>query len=70
LNFADYYNGVRISTDGIPEVFYIPDRKTLSTNLFYIVNRSLALSLEYAYSYEEDNAEHQFFVRAIYRRVP
>ena len=70
LNFADYYNGVRLSTGGIPEVFYIPDRKTLSTNLFYILNRSLAFSLEYAYSYEKDNAEHQFFIRAIYRRVP
>jgi hypothetical protein len=70
LNFADYYNGVRISTGGIPEVFHIPDRKTLSTNLFYILNRSLALSLEYAYSYEEENVEHQFFIRAIYRRAP
>lgn len=68
LSFANYYNGVYISTDGIPEVFHIPDRKTLSTNFFYILNRSLALSLEYAYSYEEDNLEHQFFIRAIYRR--
>jgi hypothetical protein len=70
LNFANYYNGVYITTEGTPEMFHIPDRKTLSTNLFYILNRSLALSLEYAYSYEKENMEHQFFIRAIYRRAP
>lgn len=67
LNFANYYNGVRYSTEGLPEVFHLPDRKTFSTNLFYIFNRSFALSLDYAYSYTEENIEQQFFIRAIYR---
>ncbi len=67
LSVANFYNGVRFTGDGEPEVFYLPDRLTLSTNVFFIFNRSFALSLDYAYSYQEDNYQHQFFIRAIYR---
>ncbi len=68
LSFANYYNGVRFSGEGTPQVFYLPERQTLSTNLFLILSRSLALALDYAYSYQEEEKEHQFFIRVIFRR--
>ncbi|NIM13818.1 MAG: hypothetical protein GTO45_17240 [Candidatus Aminicenantes bacterium] len=68
LSFANYYNGVRISGEGIPQVFHIPDRQTLSANVFLVLHRSLALSLDYAYSYQKNNSDQQFFVRLIYRK--
>lgn len=68
LSFANYYNGVRISGEGVPEIFHLPDRQTISTNFFLVLGRSLALSLDYAYSAQEENPEHQLFVRFIYRR--
>lgn len=68
LSFANYYNGVRISGEGVPEIFHLSDRQTISTNLFLVLNRSLALSLDYAYSAQGENPEHQLFIRFIYRR--
>jgi hypothetical protein len=68
LGFANYYNGVRISGEGTPQVFHYPDRQTLSATLFLVLYRSLALSLDYAYSYQKDNSDQQFFVRLIYRK--
>ncbi len=68
LSFANYYNGVRLTGEGTPEVFHLPDRRTLSANLFLLLSRSFAVSLDYAYSYREDNSDHQFFVRMILRK--
>lgn len=68
VSFANYYNGVRMTGEGIPQVFHYPDRQTVSANLFLRLSRSFALSLDYAYSAREENPEHQFFVRLIYRR--
>jgi len=70
LRFSNYYNAIRFSGQGTPEVIHIPDRQTLSTNLFLVLSRSLALSLDYAYSFRdtEGENEHQLFIRAIYRR--
>ena len=70
VNFANVYNGVRISGEGTPQVFHLADRQTLSTNLFLVLSRSFALSLDYAYSYQKENetGDHQFFVRMILRK--
>lgn len=68
LSFANYYNGVRFSGEGTPQVFHYPDRQTLSATFFLVLFRSLALSLDYAYSYQKDNSDQQFFVRLIYRK--
>jgi hypothetical protein len=68
LSFANYYNGVRFSGDGSPQVFHLPDQKTVSTNFFLILSRSLAVSLDYAFSDQTDYNEHQFFIRLIYRK--
>jgi hypothetical protein len=68
IRFADYYNGVRFSGDGTPEVFHLPDRQTVSANVFVVFSRVFALSLDYAYSYQKENVEHQFFVRMILRK--
>ncbi len=68
LSFANYYNGVRLTGEGTPQVFHLPDRQTLSANLFLLLGRSLAFSLDYAYSYQEENKDHQLFVRMIFRK--
>ena len=68
LSFANFYNGVRITGEGTPQVFHLPDRQTLSTNFFLILSRSLAIALDYAYSYQKENIDHQFFVRVILRK--
>jgi hypothetical protein len=68
LSFANYYNGVRITGEGTPQVFHLPDRQTLSTNFFLILSRALAISLDYAYSYQKELNDHQFFVRVIYKK--
>jgi len=68
LSFANYYNGVRYSGEGTPQVFHLPDQKTISTNLFIIMSRALAVSFDYAYSDQTDYSDHQFFIRLIYRK--
>jgi len=66
--YSNYYNGVRFVGDGSPEILHLPDQQTVSTDLFLILNRSLAISLDYAYSDHTDSSDHQFFVRVIYRK--
>ncbi|MCP5049363.1 MAG: hypothetical protein GY940_19490 [bacterium] len=69
VSFANYYNGVRFVGTGMPEVFHLPGQKTISTNLFLVLNRALAFSFEYAYTDQAENTgEHQLFLRAIYRK--
>ncbi len=68
LSYANYYNGVLILDNGTQQIFHLTDHQTLSSNLFFIVNRHLAVSLEYAYTSQEEDGEHQFFFRLIYRR--
>lgn len=68
VSYANYYNGVLTMDDGSQQIFHLTDHKTVSSNLFFIVNRRLALSLEYAHTSQEDENEHQFFFRLIYRR--
>lgn len=68
LNYANYYNGVMILEDGTQQIFHLIDHQTLSANLFYVLNRRLAFSIEYAFTTKEEETEHQFFLRLIYRR--
>ncbi len=68
LSLSNYYNGVRITGTDLPQVFHIPDRITVTTDLFYVWNKSFSSSLEYAYSRHSDFGDHQFFVRLIYRK--
>lgn len=67
LNFANFYNAVRLSGEGSPQLLHYPDRRTLSANLFLILSRCLAISLDYAYSYQQEDSDHQLFVRIILR---
>ena len=68
IGFSNFYNGVRYASDGSPEIFHLTDQTTISTDIFWIVNRSLALSLEYTYTDQETIGSHFFAVRLIYRR--
>jgi len=68
LSFSSYFNGIYTGGNGTPEIFYIPDRRTLSAGLFYILNRHLAFSMDYAYSFQDDYKENRVFVRLIIRK--
>jgi hypothetical protein len=68
ISYASYYNGVRFIDSGTPQVFHLPDQRTVSSGFFLVLNRSLALSLDYTYSDQSEYSDHQFFVRVIYRK--
>lgn len=70
LSYANYYNGVRFTVGGTPEIVRIllPDQQTYSTDLFLILNRWLAFSLDYSYLAQAGSPQHQFFVRMILRK--
>lgn len=76
LSFSNVYNGVRLGTADAPELVHLPDHYTLSTHIFYVLNKALAFSAQYAYSARSGSAvagdsnggDHQFYVRVIYRK--
>lgn len=70
LSYANFYNGVRFSSDGTPQIIRIelPKQQTFSGDLFLAWNRTLAVSLDYSYLYQADHSDHQFFVRLILRK--
>lgn len=68
ITFSNYFNAIYFTGEGLPEIIHIPDRKTISANLFYIFNRHLAFSMEYAYSFQEDYKENRIFARLIVRK--
>lgn len=70
LSYANFFNGVRFSTGGTPQIIRIelPKQQTFSGNLFLALNRTLAVSLDYSYLYQADYSDQQFFVRLIIRK--
>ena len=68
ISFSSYFNAIYLGVNGQPEITYIPDRRTISASLFYILNRNLAFSMEYAYSFQDDYKENRMFVRMIIRK--
>lgn len=68
FSLSSYFNSIRMTALDEPELIHNPDRKTLSTDLFFRLNRSLAFSAEYSYSYSTGFTDHQFFMRMIYRK--
>jgi len=68
ISFANYYNGVRFLDDGSAQIFHLPDQQTISADVFMAVNRSLALAMQYAYTGGTDSANHQVYLRVIYRK--
>jgi hypothetical protein len=70
LSYANFYNGVRFSANGTPQVIRIelPKQQTFSGDLFIALNRTIAVSLDYSFLYQADYSDHQFFVRLILRK--
>ena len=70
FSFANFYNGVRFNTVGTPEVVRIqlPDQQTISADLFFMVSRRVALSLDYSYLHQPQSDHHQVYVRLILRK--
>ncbi len=68
LSFSSYFNSIRFVNINTPEIIFHPDRRTLTADLFYYLNRSLAFSMEYSFSFSKGFNDHQFFLRMIYRK--
>ena len=70
LSYANYFNGVRFTTNGTPVIVRIllPDQQTVSTGLFFILNRTVSVSLDYSYIAQTGNNGHQIFIRLILRK--
>lgn len=70
LSYANFFNGMRFSTNGTPQIIRInlPKQQTFCGDIFFALNRSLAVSLDYSFLYQADYSEHQFFVRLIFRK--
>jgi len=66
--YSSVFNAVRFDpVTGVPSLVRIPDRKTLSNDLFFAVSRSVGVSFEYEYSAEDGPNENAVFFRFIYR---
>jgi len=70
LSYANFFNGVRFSANGTPQVIRIelPKQQTFSGDLFLALNRTMAVALEYAFLHQTDVSDHQFFIRLILRK--
>jgi hypothetical protein len=70
LSYANFFNGVRFSAAGTPQIIRIelPKQQTFSGDLFLALNPTVAVSLNYSYMYQTDYSDHQFFVRIIFRK--
>jgi len=68
-SFTNTYNCLRFDRkSGVPQLIHRDDYKTVSTFLFIVFSRQLALSLEYEYYLQENADQHLFFIRFIYRK--
>jgi hypothetical protein len=66
--YSSVFNAVRFDpVTGVPSVVRIPDRKTLSNDLFFAVSRAVGVSFEYEYSAEDGPNANAVFLRFIYR---
>jgi hypothetical protein len=67
-SFSNTYNSLRYNyNSGLPQLIHLDGYKTISNFLFIILNRSLAVSVEYEYFIQELSNQHLFFIRLIYR---
>lgn len=66
--YSSTFNGIRIdASTGLPQIVRIPDRNTVSNDLFFSISRALAVSLQHDFSSEGDADENTLFFRVIYR---
>jgi len=70
LSYANYFNGVRFSDTGAPQLIRIalPKQQTFSGDLFLALNRSVAMSMSYSHMIHDDYSDQQFVVRLILRK--
>ncbi len=69
MSFTNTYNYLSYdSRSAVPQLIHRDDYKTLSTFLFMVLNRELAVSFEYEYYFQENAGQHLFFMRLIYRK--
>ncbi len=67
-NYSTSFNGLRFdSVDGSPEPIHIENRRTFSNDLFMIISRALAISVQHERTLGRDINEDLFFFRFIYR---
>jgi hypothetical protein len=66
--YSNTFNAVRFDrSTGTPRLIRVVNRRTLANDLFWLITRALAVSLEHQYSGQGDDRENALFVRVIYR---
>ena len=66
--YSSTFNGIRFdASTGLPQIVRISDRSTVSNDVFFTINRALALSLQHDYSSQGAANENTLFFRVIYR---
>jgi len=67
-SYSTSFNGLRFNNAfGVPEVVHMPSRSSLFNELFFVINRSLALSFQHEHTFGLTQGEDLFFVRFILR---
>ncbi len=67
-SYSTSFNGLRFnSTAGFPEVVHVASRHTLFNELFLVISRALAVSLQHEHTFGQLQGEDLFFVRFMFR---
>ena len=68
IYYSSVFNAVRLDpVTGLPMLVRIPDRKSLSNDLFFALSPSIGVSFEYEHSAQGGPNENAVFFRFIYR---
>lgn len=68
--YSNFFSRIQTDPQGNPELVYKTNQHTFSADLFYIVNRSLALFIQYAYTLDSEVNSNLYSIRIIYRKRP
>jgi len=67
--FSNTYTGFRyVGGAETPRIIHFSNYRNLATSVFYYLNRSISISVEYNYFMQEHLNQHLFFVRLMFRR--
>ena len=68
-SFSNTFNGIRFSPSAdAPQIIHLNDYKTIASDFFISISRTVAISLQYEYFIQEKFNQHLFFIRLILRK--
>jgi hypothetical protein len=67
-NLSSTFNGVRFdATTGRPEIFHVPNQRTISNDFFFDLSEAFAVSVEHDLSRRGEEHENSLFFRMMFR---